>query len=119
MGLRATVIKKYEIEYGNTQGFNYGSDVLASLIYEFCKNYYVGDDEFGGSNTNAIWEVDKDEFAHMLEEVKKLSQEELDDILRRQHTFNDGWDKDDIIRVLEGFLKETPENALCVRIGWL
>ena len=43
MGLRATVIKKYEIEYGDTQGFNYGSDVLASLIYEFCNDYFVGD----------------------------------------------------------------------------
>ena len=44
MGLRATVIKKYEIEYGNTQGFNYGASELADLIYEFCEDYYVGDD---------------------------------------------------------------------------
>ena len=119
MGLRATVIKKYEIEYGSTQGFNYGSDVLAALIYEYCNDYYVGDDGYGGSNTDAIWEVDKDEFAGMLEEVKALSQEELDDILRHNHAFHDGWSKEDVIRVLEGFLAETPEDSNYVRFGWL
>lgn len=120
MGLRATVIKKYEIEYGDTMGFNYGSDVLANLIYEFCSDYFVGDDGYGGSNTDAIWEVDKDEFADMLEEVKGLSQEELDDILRRhQGSFNDNWPKEEVVRVLEGFLKETPENSYYVRFAWL
>lgn len=119
MGLRATVIKKYEIEYGNTQGFNYGSDVLASLIYEFCNDYFVGDDGYGGSNTDAIWEVNKDEFTYMLNEIKEMSQEELYDILGRRHTFNEVCDKDDIIRVLEGFLKETPEKSKYVRFAWL
>ena len=119
MGLRATVIKKYEIEYGDTQGFNYGSDVLASLIYEFCNDYFVGDDGCGGSNTDAIWEVDKDEFAGMLEEVKGMSQEELDEIIGHRNTFNDAWPKEEVIRVLEGFLNETPENALYVRFAWL
>lgn len=119
MGLRATVIKKYEIEYGDTQGFNYGSDVLASLIYEFCNDYFVGDDGCGGSNTDAIWEVNKDEFAGMLEEVKELSQEELDEIIGHRHTFNDGWPKEEVVRVLEGFLAETPENSNYVRFGWL
>jgi hypothetical protein len=118
MGLRATVITKYEIEYGKTQGFNYGADVLASLIYEFCNDYSVGDDGCGGSNTEAIWEVDVDEFAAMLEEIKKMSQEELDDIIG-QHAFNDGWDKEEIVRVLQGFLDETPDNAIYVRFAWL
>lgn len=119
MGLRATVIKKYEIEYGNTMGFNYGSDVLASLIYEFCSDYFVGDDGCGGSNTDAIWEVSKDEFAGMLEEVKGMSQEELDDLIGSRNSFNDGWPKEEVVRVLEGFLKETPENSNYVRFAWL
>ena len=119
MGLRATVIKKYEIEYGNTMGFNHGSDVLASLIYEYCNDYFVGDDCCGGINTDAIWEVDKDEFAGMLEEVKGLTQEELNDIIGRRQTFNDDWPKEEVVRVLEGFLEETPENSLYVRFGWL
>ena len=119
MGLRATVIKKYEIEYGNTQGFNYGSGVLASLIYEFCSDYFVGDDGCGGSNTDSIWEVDKDEFAGMLEEVKGMSQEELDDLIGSRNGFNDGWPKEEVVRVLEGFLKETPENSNYVRFAWL
>ena len=123
MGLRATVIKKYEIEYGNTMGFNYASDVLASLIYEFCNDYSVGDDGFGGSNTDDIWEVDKDEFAGMIEEIRKMSQEELDDILKNHHCYYDcycdEWPKDEVVRVLQGFLDETPENALYVRFAWL
>ena len=119
MGLRATVIKKYEIEYGDTQGFNYGADALASLIYEFCNDYSVGDDGCGGSNTEAIWEVDKDEFAGMIEEIKGMSQEDLDELIGCHHTFNDGWDKDEVVGVLQGFLDETPENALYVRFAWL
>ena len=116
MGLRATVIKKYEIEYGDIQGFNYGSDALVSLIYEFCDDYFVGDDGYGGNDTNAIWEVNKNEFAYMLNEVKEMSQEELDGILGRRHT-NGGWEKEEVVRVLEGFLRETPETEDYVRIG--
>lgn len=119
MGLRATVIKKYEIQYGDTQGFNYASDILVALLYEFCNDYFVGDDGYGGSNTDAIWEVDKDEFAGLIEEIRLLSQEELDDILQRHHCFNKDWPKDDILRVLEGFLKETPEDSCYVRFAWL
>ena len=119
MGLRATVIKKYEIEYGNTQGFNYSSDVLAHLISEFCSDYSVGDDGYGGNNTDAIWEVDKGEFADMLKEVKKLSQEELNDILSCYQGSSDDWSKEEVVRVLEGFLKETPEYSNYVRFAWL
>ncbi len=119
MGLRATVIKKYEIEYGDTQGFNYGADTLARLISSFCKDYSVGDNECCGNNTNAIWEVDKDEFAGMLEQIKGMSQDKLDFILWRRHVVDDGWGKDEVVRVLQGFLDETPENALYVRFAWL
>ena len=119
MGLRATVIKKYEIEYGDTQGFNHASDVLATLIYEFCDDYFVGDDGYGGSNTDGIWEVDKEEFAGMLEEIRKMSQEELDDILKSHHCYYDEWPKEEVVRVLEGFLNETPENSNYVRFAWL
>ena len=119
MGLRATVIKKYEIEYGDTQGFNYGSDILATLIYEFCSDYFVGDDGYGGSDTSAIWEVSKDDFTFMLNNIKEMSDEELYDTLGRRHGFDDGWDKDEIIRVFEGFLKETPEDSNYVRFAWL
>ena len=39
MGLRATAIKKYEVEYGNTQGFNYDSETLSNIISdeEMCR----------------------------------------------------------------------------------
>jgi hypothetical protein len=55
----------------------------------------------------------------MLEEVKGLSQEELNDIIGRRQTFNDDWPKEEVVRVLEGFLNETPENSCYVRFAWL
>jgi hypothetical protein len=114
MGLRATVIKEYKIEYGDTMGFNYGAQGLSDIIYEFCKDFYVGDDGYGGCNSDAIWEVNKDEFAGMLEEIKSMSDEEFKDIFP-----NVEQDRQEVIRVFEGFLKETPEDNLYVRFGWL
>ena len=108
MGLRATVIKKYEIEYGDTQGFNYGASELADLIYEFCEDYY------GGNSTDSIWEVNKEQFAGMLEEIKDMSDEEFEE--RFPH-IEQG--KEEVVRIFEGFLKETPENSNYVRFGWL
>ena len=113
MGLRATVIKKYEIEYGNTQGFNYDSSTLADIIYEFCDDYYVGDDEYGGHDTNEIWEVGKEDFEYMLSEIKKMTDEEFEE------TFSDRIGREEVIRVFEGFLAETPEDSNYVRFGWL
>lgn len=113
MGLRATVIKKYEIEYGNTHGFNYESGTLADIIYEFCADYYVGDDDFGGYNTDEIWEVGKEDFKYMLSEIRKMTDEEFEEV------FSDRVGREEVIRVFEGFLNETPEDSNYVRIGWL
>ena len=114
MGLRATVIKKYEIEYGDTQGFNYGASELADLIYEFCEDYYVGDDGYGGNDTNAIWEVEKNNFAGMLEEIREMSDDEFEE--RFPHIEQS---REEVVRVLQGFLNETPENSCYVRFAWL
>lgn len=114
MGLRATVIKKYEIEYGNTQGFNYGASELADLIYEFCEDYYVGNNGYGGNSTDSIWEVNKEQFADMLGEIKEMTDDEFED--RFPHIEED---REEVIRIFEGFLEETPENTCYVRFGWL
>ena len=113
MGLRATVIKKYEVEYGKAQGFNYGAEEIASIIYEFCSDYYVGDDGCGGCSYDAMWEVDKDEFADMIKKIKKLTDEEYKERFSREYT------REDAIRLFEGFLAETPEDSLYVRFGWV
>ena len=111
MGLRATVIKKYEVEYGDTQGFNYEADELAGLLTDFCDDCFVGDDGCGGCDTNPFWEVDKEQFTQMLAEIRDMD----------AHDFSEDYDleKGETVRVLEGFLKETPENSLYVRIAWL
>ena len=114
MGLRATVIKKYGIEYGDTQGFNYGASELADLIYEFCEDYYVGDDGYGGNDTNSIWEVEKNNFAGMLEEIREMSDDEFEE--RFPHIEQS---REEVVRVFEGFLNETPENSCYVRFAWL
>ena len=114
MGLRATVIKKYEVEYGKAQGFNYGAEEIASIIYEFCSDYYVGDDGCGGCSYDAIWEVDKDEFTEMIDELKKMTDEEYKEQFSRGE-----YTREDAISLFEKFLAETPEESLYVRFGWL
>ena len=117
MGLRATVIKEYKVEYGNTAGFNYGTDLMADIIRDYCTAYYIGAN--GEPDSGTIWEVDKDEFKAMLEAFRNMTDEEYQDKL------NDGWcntgddiTREEVIRVFEGFLNETPENETWVRFGW-
>ena len=114
MGLRATVIKKYEIEYGNTQGFNYGASELAGIIGEFCDDYFVGDDGYGGCNSDAIWKVDKMEFQGMLIEIKAMTDEEFKEEFPHVEQ-----DREEVIRVFQGFLEETPDREYYVRFAWL
>lgn len=125
MGLRATVIKKYEIEYGNTQGFNYDPDTLDSIISEFCDDYYNADDGCGGNiSTDAFWEINKEEFENMLDELREMDTEEFNE--RMEEDWFSGVFPDDkpytkkyVLEVFQGWLDETPENSNYVRIAWL
>ena len=119
MGLRATVIRKYEVEYGNTQGFNYGAEELAAIIREFCEDYFIGDDGFGSYDMASFWEVDKKQFENMLNEIKGMSQKEFVERVRRFSVYEDQWNVDYIVKVFQGFLDETPEDSNYVRFGWL
>ena len=111
MGLRATVIKKYEIKYGQTQGFNYEYDELANLIQDFCEDSFVGDDDCGGCNPDVIWEINRGQFQGMLTEIKGMEAERFED----EYDLN----LEETIRLFEGFLEETPEDSRYVRLGWL
>lgn len=119
MGLRATVIKKYELEYGHTEGFNYGNEGLSAIIGAFCNDYFTGDDGYGGSDTAVVWEIDREEFRRMLEEIKSMSHEEFVSAVREHSYYEDEWDKEYIVKVFEGFLEETPEYYTYVRLAWL
>jgi hypothetical protein len=119
MGLRATVVTKYEIQYGDTQGFNYGADELSTIIREFCDEFYDGDDGCGASSTDTIWEIDKQEFADMLEEIKGMSEEEFVERIRSHSVYDVNWNKEYIVDKFEGYLRETPENSNYVRLAWL
>ena len=83
MGLRATVIKKYEVEYGNANGFNYDPDTLSNIIREYCDDFYNGDDGYGGLSTDAYWEIDKGQFWDMLQEIMALPDKEFNKRMQR------------------------------------
>lgn len=118
MGLRATVIKKYEVEFGNTGGFNYGTDGLAAIIRTFCTSNYFGDEDVC-PDSGAVWEVDKEEFRQMLDDIRQMTHEELVSRIREENYYEDEWSKDEIVRVFEGFLSETPDEYDIVRFAWL
>ena len=121
MGLRATSIKTYKVEYGDHSGFNYDAETLANIISEFCDDFYNGEDY---ADTNVIWEIDKDQFADMIESIKAMSEDEFNEKMTEEwqmSTFSDDepYSKAYVINKFEGFLDDTQENSIYVRIAWL
>ena len=124
MGLRATVIKKYEIEYGDAQGFNHDPDTLNNIISEFCDDFYNGDDGYGGASTDAKWEIDKGQFREMYTELSLMPEDEFNERMKEDWfygTFSDDkpYTKKYILDVFGGWLNETPKDSNYVRIGWV
>ena len=124
MGLRATVIKKYEVEYGNANGFNYNPDTVYNIISEFCDDFFGGDDGYGGTSTDAIWEVDREQFCEMVNELAEMTEEEFDERMKEDWfsgTFSDDkpYSKKYVLDVFIGWLAETPKTSNYVRFGWL
>ena len=117
MGLRAYVIKKYDVQYGEMSGFNYGADFLGRLIGEYCECAYLGGDY---NDYDAIWEVDKGEFANMVAELEKLTDEEFNEKAEKWGADgDDDYTKSYVIELFKDWLAETPENETWVRFGWL
>ena len=124
MGLRATVIKKYEVEYGNANGFNYDPDTLSSIIMDFCEDAYTGDDGCGGHSTDAFWEIDKGQFRDMVDQLEEMPTKEFNERMKEDWfwgTFSDEkpYTKKYVLDVFKGWLEETPEDSNYVRIGWV
>ena len=114
MGLRATAIKEYKVEYGETAGFNDCVDIVADIIRAYCSCYYLGYDGF--PDESAIWEVDKAEFKAMLDNIKNMTDDEF-----KSKIYDKRCDltRNETVRVFEGFLEETPDNEEWVRFGWI
>ena len=124
MGLRATVIKKYEVEFGNANGFNYDPETLDNIISEFCDDYYCGDDGYGGLSTDAYWEIDRNQFCEMVDQLAEMPDEEFKERMEEDWfvgTFADDkpYSKKYVLDVFKGWLEETPEDSNYVRIGWV
>ena len=124
MGLRATVIKKYEVEYGNANGFNYDPETLDNIISEFCDDHYSGNDAYGEISTDAFWEIDRNQFCEMVDQLAEMPEKEFNRRMKEDWfygTFTDDkpYSKKYVLDVFTGWLAETPENSNYVRIGWL
>jgi hypothetical protein len=121
MGLRATVIKTYKVEYGNANGFNYDPDTLNNIISEFCDDYYCGDDGCGGLSTDTFWEIDKEQFRAMVNQLAEMPTEEFNTRMEEDWFCGDDkpYSKKYVLDVFTGWLAETPEDTNYVRFGWL
>ena len=124
MGLRATVIKKYEIEYGDANGFNYDPDTLNNIISDFCDDYYNGDDGYGGLSTDTYWEIDKGQFREMYTELSLMPEDEFNERMKEDWFYGatpdaQPYSKKYILDVFGGWLNETPKDSNYVRVGWL
>lgn len=117
MGLRAHSIKKYEIEYGEHAGFNYDADTLANIIGDFCDSLYTGEDY---ADTNVIWEVDKTEFADMVDVIEAMSDTAFN--ARMEDEWKSGrenYGREYVLNLFKNFLADTQEDSDYVRIAWL
>ena len=124
MGLRATVITKYEVVFGKANGFNWDADTVNNIVSEFCEDYYCGDDGYGGCNTDAYWEINKEQFRDMYTELSLMPEDEFNERMKEDWfcgTFTDDkpYSKSYVMAVFTGWLAETPEDSNYVRIGWL
>ena len=124
MGLRATVIKKYEVEYGNANGFNYDPETLANIIGNYSSDSYLGGGGAWGDgySTDGYWEIPKKDFVEMLEDLRNMSDEDFNENMEEE--WYAGCDEKPysrkyVIDVFEGFLEETPEDEPYIRFGWV
>ena len=124
MGLRATVIRKYEVEYGDANGFNYQQETLSNIIRDFCDDFYDGDDGFGGLSTDVVWEIDRLQFCEMVNTLADMTEEEFDERMKEEWFVpplggDEPYDKEYVVKLFVAWLAETPVESNYVRLGWL
>lgn len=123
MGLRATVIRKYEIEYGDTCGFNYDPDTIANIVSDYCDDRYFGGGDFEYCSTEGIWEIDKVQFENMLGTLISMPMEEFEEKLRDEWASGQGdskkYTRKYILDTFQGWLDETPKNESYIRLSWI
>ena len=118
MGLRATIIKTYNVVYGDVGGFNYGCDFLGALISAYCPTSYTGGDHH---DVDAIWTVDKGEFTAMLKKLKWMTCKTFSRKAVEEWGAepDDGYDKAYVVKMFERWLEESDPSDDWLRFGWL
>lgn len=122
MGLKATSIKRYTIEYGPNSGFNYDAGTLATIIMAFCSDYNLGlHDDSDNFSYEGLWEIDKEEFRKMTEALEKMDKAEFDRKMKFWYMGDDRtpYDKDYVVEMFKGYLADTQDDSCYVRLAWL
>lgn len=124
MGLRATVVRKYEVEYGDANGFNYQQETLSNIIGDFCDDFYCGDDGWGGLSTDVFWEIDRMQFCEMVNELADMTEDEFNERMKEDWFVpplegDEPYSKKYVLDLFTAWLAETPVDSNYVRLGWL
>lgn len=120
MGLRACAIKRYVVEYGDTNGFNWGADTLYNIISAFCEDFFCGGDDY--ANVDVIWEVDKYEFSEMIKDIEKMDEAEfkqkMEDEWHADTLDDECTTKEYVLRKLKAYYEESDPNSDLIRLAW-
>ena len=113
MGLRLSVAKKYEVEYGETAAFNWKVSELHYLL-DALDVYYTGEEY------DQTFEVNKDEFQKGIDKLKNfdtLSNEEKESIAYCLSELE--YTVDEALQVFEWFIKEADPNRDYLHFSFL
>lgn len=119
MGLRIHAIKQRVIEYGDTGGFNFGAEFVASLIGCFCDSLFCGSDY---PDTDQTWTVNADQFKEMLDKIERMSDEEFETLAKEQDAFEveDEWLKREyVLEKFRAFYDEADKKDGTIYLFWL
>ena len=113
MGLRLYVAKKYEVEYGDTCGFNWKVGELHNLL-DVLNVYYTGeewDDDFDVAKSDLRKGIEK------LKNLNSLPETEREDI---EDTLNEmEYTAEEVIKLFEGYLAEADPNRDYLHFSFL
>lgn len=111
MGYRLHTQIKHEIEYGETEAFNYDTELIDNIICDLCEDCYRSD-EYAPKD----YEIDKDEFKQMIDTLKDMTDEHFNE------TYGNGIDGDIsreyVIMQFSAMLEECDPNNSYIYLTW-
>lgn len=117
MGKRVHVAKRYEVEYGSTEAFNWAQDKFVNVLNELgCSVYEYGseDDETAGG-----FECPDEEYKEAIENLKAYINDPVaydcdDDTYLRESIEKTGKTAEELLKVMQSYYDEADKHT-----GWL